>query len=375
MRLTAKVKLRPTPEQRGALLETLQTANRACNEISKLAWDNQQFKQFPLHRLAYRMIRSRFNLTAQMAVRCVAKVADAYKAGKHKQRTFNLRGSIPYDNRILSWMLDRQEVSIWTTGGREHIPFVCGEHHLRLLQSQRGESDLCLIGGEFYLFTTCDVETPPPAEVEWFLGVDLGIQNIATDSDGDRFAGGHVNGLRKRHAKLRSKLQSTGTESAHKVMKKRRCKEARFAKDVNHCIAKRVVEKAKDTGRGIALEQLKGIRERVTVRRSQRRQHHAWSFYDLQQKIVYKAQIAGIPVVFVDPKNTSRQCPACGHASKSNRQSQAAFLCVECGFSGHADHIAARNIAGRVAVNQPNVGIAIPHCDHLQACPVHGAGR
>lgn len=374
MRLTAKVRLQPTPDQHKALLETLETANAACNEISRLAWDNQQFKQFPLHRLAYRTIRSRFDLTAQMAVRCVARVADAYKAGKHKQRAFDLRGAIPYDSRILSWKLDPQEVSIWTVAGRQKVPYVCGEHHRRLLESQRGESDLCLIGGEFYLFTTCDAETPPPSEVDGFLGVDLGIQNIATDSDGEQFAGGQVNGLRKRHARLRAKLQAKGMKSSKHLLKKRRCKETRFAKDVNHCIAKRVVDKAKDTRRGIALEQLKGIRQRVTVRRSQRRQPHAWSFHDLQQKIVYQAQLAGIPVAFVDPKNTSRECPACGHVSKSNRQSQAAFLCVECGFSSHADHIAATNSGRRAVVNQPNVGITT-HRDHLQACPVHGAGR
>ncbi len=359
MRLTAKVKLEPTKEQRAALLQTMQAANRACDTISKLAWDAQTFRQFGIHKLAYQHIREQTGLNAQVVVRCIAKVADAYKAGKKKQRVFNEYGAIPYDGRILSWKLEPQEVSIWTTEGRKKIPYLCGERQLELLQSQRGESDLCLIGGEFYLFTTCDVETPQPVEVTDFLGVDLGIKNIATDSDGKRFSGGHVNNLRKRYAKLRGKLQSKGTESAHKLMKKRKHREKRFASDVNHCIAKRLVEKAKDTGRGISLEKLKGIRHRVTVRRSQRRQHHAWSFYDLQQKIVYKAALLGVPVQFVDPRNTSRECPSCGHIDKANRKTQSAFKCVQCGFCGHADHIAATNISRRAVVNQPNVGIAI----------------
>lgn len=360
MKLTAKVKLQPTPEQHDALLQTMIKANSACDTISQLAWDDQTFRQFGIHKLAYKHIRAQTGLNAQVVVRCIAKVADAYKAGKKKQRSFDKHGAIPYDNRILSWKLEPQEVSIWTTEGRQkNVPYACGERQFELLKSQRGESDLCLIDGEFYLFTTCDVETPPPAEVTEFLGIDLGIKNIATDSDGEQFSGNHVNNLRKRHAKLRGKLQSKGTESAHKLMNKRRRKETRFASDVNHCIAKRLAEKAKDTGRGISLEKLKGIRDRVTVRKAQRRQHHAWSFHDLQQKIVYKAALLGVLVKFVDPRNTSRECPSCGYTDKTNRKTQATFKCVQCGFCGHADHIAARNISSRAVVNQPYVGIFV----------------
>jgi IS605 OrfB family transposase len=149
-------------------------------------------------------------------------------------------------------------------------------------------------------------------------------------------------------------LQSKGTKSAKRLLKKRRQKERRFARQENHRIAKELVQRAKDTGRGIALEDLQGIRERVTVRKSQRRQHHVWSFFDLRQKIAYKAERAGIPLVLVDPRNTSRTCPQCGHVDRANRKSQSLFSCGSCGYSGHADHIAAVNIS-RVAVNQPDV--------------------
>ena len=356
MKLTAKVKLQPTPEQYKALLDTLETANRACNEISNVAWQNRKFNQFGLHKLVYYDIRERFNLSAQVVVRCISKVADAYKVDKNTKRTFKPRGAIAYDARILRWYVDKQEVSIWTTDGRQRISFVCGPRQLELLQHQRGESDLALINGEFYLFATCDIEEPDPQDMQEFLGVDLGIVNIAADSDGQTFAGGHVNGLRNRHAKLRARLQSKGTKSAKHLLKKRSRKESRFAKDVNHCIAKSLVEKAKGTGRGIALEDLTGIRERTTVRKSQRRQHHSWAFYDLRQKIEYKAKLVGVPVVLVNPRNTSRMCPICGCIDKRNRPNQETFSCVSCGFSGLADHIAAGNIARRAVVNQPDVG-------------------
>jgi putative transposase len=214
------------------------------------------------------------------------------------------------------------------------------------LKGQRGESDLCLMEGIFYLLAACEVDS--------YLGVDLGVKNIAVDSDANRYSGGQINGLRTRHCRLRSRLQSKGTKSAKRLLKKRRQKERRFARQENHRIAKELMQRAKDTGRGIALEDLQGIQERATVRKSQRRQHHAWSFFDLRQRIAYKAERAGIPLVLVDPRNTSRTCPQCGHVDRANRKSQSLFSCGSCGYSGHADPIAAVNI-NRVAVNQPDV--------------------
>lgn len=359
MKLTAKVKLQTTPEQSQVLLETLEKSNAACNYISDIAWKNRTFNKFGLQKITYHEVKERFNLTAQVVVRCISKVADAYKLDKKTIREFNPRGAVAYDSRILSWRLDRQTVSIWTVAGRLTIPFLAGKRQFELLKQQRGESDLALIDGEFYLFATCEVETPTPVDVEGFLGVDLGIKNIAADSEGETYAGNHLNSLRKRHAKLRAKLQSKQTKSAKRLLKKRRRKEQRMANHVNHAISKKIVAKAKDTGLGIALEDLTGIRDRVTVRKASRRQHSSWAFADLRAKITYKAQISGVPVVSVDPRNTSRECAACGHIDKANRKSQSSFLCVVCGFVSNADLNAARIISRRAAVNRPNVSTPV----------------
>lgn len=355
MKLTAKVKLQATQEQHQALLETLERANKASNYISQVAWDKQVFNQFGIHHLVYYDIKERFELTAQMVARCISKVADSYKLDRNTQRVFKLHGSIAYDIRILRWYIDRQEVSIWTTKGRLRIPFVCGQHHFDLIKHQHGESDLVLVDGQFYLFTTCEKETPASQDVQEFLGVDLGVVNIAADSLGGIYAGGQLNNLRKRHSNLRAKLQRKGTKSAKRLLKKRGKKEQRMAKHVNHEISKRIVEKAKRHSMGIALEELGGIRERTVVRKSQRRQHSSWSFADLRAKITYKAQLAGLPVVVVDPRNTSRTCPECGCVDKKNRPTQSEFSCVSCGFSGLADTIAAGIIARRAVVNQPYI--------------------
>jgi IS605 OrfB family transposase len=356
MKLTTKIKLQPTLDQHSALLKTLEAANAACNDISQQAWDAKNFRQFDLHKIVYSDIRERYGLSAQMTVRAIAKVAYAYKLDHKTRRTFQPRGAFPYDNRILSFKTGEQTVSIWTLEGRQRMGYLCGDRQRELLEGDRGEADLCYIDGAFYLFVACDVEIPEPGDVDGFLGVDTGVTNIATDSDGTNYSSAHLNGLRHRYARLRAKLQKKGTKSAKRLLKKRRRKEDHFARDVNHCISKQLVQRAKDTGRGIAVEDLTGIRNRVTARKAHRRQLHSWAFRDLRAKVEYKAALAGVTVVAVDPRYTSQTCPECGHISKANRPNQSTFSCVACGHSGFADHIAAVNISRRAAVNQPNAG-------------------
>jgi putative transposase len=355
MKLTAQVKLLPTSEQAALLRHTLEQANAACRYVSDAAWETKTFRQYDLHHKCYRAIREQFGLSAQVAVRAIAKVADAYKLDRKTKRTFKITGSIAYDDRILSWRLQDQAVSIWTVHGRLRIPFVCGERQAELLQTRQGESDLGLYKGMFFLSATCEVDEPTPVDVEGVLGIDLGVTNIAVDSDGQVHSASHINNVRHRHRRLRAKLQAKGTRSAKRKLKSLSGRERRFAKDTNHHIGKKLVAKAKDTNRAIALEDLGGIRERVTVRRAQRATLHSWSFFQLRSFVAYKAKQVGVPVFLVDPRNTSRTCPACGHIDKANRPSQSKFSCVVCGFAGLADHIAAVNIGRRAAVNPPIV--------------------
>jgi putative transposase len=355
MKLIAQVKLLPTPQQAYALRQTLERTNAACQFISNAAWETRTFRQYDLHHKCYQEVREQFELSAQITVRAIAKVTDAYKIDRKTKRSFKTTGSIAYDERILSWRLQDQTVSIWTAVGRLHIPFVCGERQWELLQTRQGESDLVFYKGLFYLSATCEVDEPKPIDVEGALGVDLGVVNIAVDSDGQVHSASHINNVRHRHRRLRAKLQARGTRSARRKLKRLSGKERRFAKDTNHCISKKLVAKAKDTNRAIALEDLEGIRSRVTVRRKQRTILHNWAFFQLRSFVTYKAKCDGVPVFLVDPRNTSRTCPVCGHIDKANRPSQSQFSCVVCGFAGLADHIAAINIGRRAAVNPPIV--------------------
>jgi IS605 OrfB family transposase len=203
----------------------------------------------------------------------------------------------------LSWQYDAQTVSIWTTAGRlKSVRFACSPDALKTLREYRkGESDLIERDGVFYLIAVCEVPEAEQYEPGQFIGVDLGIANIATTSTGYRAAGRGLNRHRKRQLDLRKKLQAKGTKSARRRLKNRRRKEARHAGHVNHIIAKQIVTEAERTSSGIALEDLGGIRQRVRLRKPQRVTLHSWAFHQLGQFVEYKARRAGVPLVYVDP--------------------------------------------------------------------------
>ncbi|MFB9678586.1 RNA-guided endonuclease InsQ/TnpB family protein [Streptosporangium vulgare] len=359
MKFVVQVRLFPTPAQEAALADTLRLCNEAANLVSGIAWETRTFRNYDLRRHTYGQLKD-MGLSAQPAQHVIKKVTDAYTTVKAqvkaklrqplaKPLAFRADAAQPFDDRCLSWQTAERTVSIWTTGGRmKAVRFGCSDEQARALAAYRkGESDLIHRDGLWLLMATCDVPDVDVTEPDTFLGVDLGIANIATTDDGTRYCGKHLNAVRHRNRELRRRLQARQTKSAKRLLRARRRKEARFARDVNHVISKQIVTEAARTGRGIALEDLQGIRERVRLRRPQRVTLHSWAFHQLGAFVAYKAARAGVAVVHVDPAYTSQGCSACGHIDKKNRPDQAAFSCMSCGFAEHADVNAARNIAAR----------------------------
>jgi IS605 OrfB family transposase len=367
VKIVVRVKLLSASEEAVALRSTLLACNRAADQVSRVAFDKREFSKFGLQKVVYADLKA-CGLGAQAAIRTIKKVCDAYttlqaniRAGnlgrpgsklrvkaESKPVTFRPEAAQPYDDRLLTWQHDAGTVSIWTASGRlKGLRFVGSADHLKVLREYRkGESDLVERDGEFHLLATCEVpEAEVNADPTGFLGVDLGIVNIATTSDGDIFSGRQLNRYRARQARLRAKLQKKGTKSAKRLLKKRARRERRFAADTNHVISKRIVAEAERTSRGIALEDLQGIRTRARLKRPQRAAVHSWAFAQLGQFLAYKARRAVVPVVFVDPAYTSQQCSECDYIDKRNRASQARFQCRSCGVVAHADLNASRNIA------------------------------
>ena len=350
------LKLAPTPEQDSALLETMHAFNEAANYVASVAWASKTASKFALQKVVYGELRTTHQLPAQLAIRAISKASEAYKRDKSIQPHFRPEGAVVYDPRVMAFK-GLTQVSLLTLAGRVLVPFLFGAYQAARMDAIKGQADLLYRQGVFYLAVTLEVPEPTPGVADGTLGVDLGIVNLATDSEGETFSGHAVEKVRQRLHALRQRLQKRGTRSAKRHLKTLSGREARFRKNTNHVISKRLVAKAKAQEQGIAIEDLRHIRSRTEarLRKSQRSRHSSWSFGQLRSFLSYKAALAGVPLHTVDPAYTSKTCSACGHCEKANRMSQASFVCHQCGFACNADINAAINIS-RAAVKQPIVG-------------------
>jgi len=343
-----------------SLRATQAAFNAAASYCASVAWEQGVTNKNKLHSLVYRETRARFGLGAQLACCARDKAAEAVRAARANNSdtcpTFTADSSIRYDARTYRLMsLDR--VSLNTMHGRVVGQLVLGDYQrIRLYDTtwKIGGAELVRRDNVWYLHITQTKANPTPDDPTGVIGVDMGIVNLASDSDGVQYSGEHVKQIRERRFRHRQRLQKRNTRRARYRLRQLARKEARFAKDTNHCISKSLVEKARRERKALALEELTHIRKRVTVRKAQRREHSSWAFAQLRQFIVYKAALAGVPVQFICPRNTSRTCSVCGYCDKHNRRSQAQFSCKSCGYIANADTNAARNIS-RAAVIPPMV--------------------
>jgi putative transposase len=349
------VKLETSEAEKELLLSTMKKYNEAANWLAEQAFHLKLANKIELQKRFYYQLREQFNLSAQFAVRVISKVVEAYNRDRSIKPTFRKLGAIQYDQRNMSWKgLDK--VSLITLQGRIQLPTRIGEYQKKSRADRiRGQADLIYRKGKFYLIAVVDAPEQSEFDPVGVLGVDLGIENIATDSDGQVFSGEKVEQTRQRYNKRRRILQKIKTKNSKRTLKKMSGREKCFKRDVNHVISKAIVSKAKGTTRAIALEDLSGIRQRATVVRHtrQRDRHSKWSFNQLRQFVEYKAKREGVQVGVVNPRNTSRECPKCHCIDARNRPTRDYFKCIECGYEAMADYVAACNIAARVPVNEP----------------------
>ncbi|MEV1242296.1 transposase [Nonomuraea sp. NPDC049750] len=396
-----QLRLTPTPAQTDALAVAVQVCNQAATLVSRLAWQHRVFALVELRRLAYYEVRGQVaGLGAQAAVRAIARVAGAYanrRASKKRAHIFRPHGAIPYDVRLMSFNRDARTVSLWTPTGRVTIPYTGRPEDLKAIDTlPLGEADLIYRRGVWLLQVAVTLPKPVVREpVHGFVGVDQGVANLAVTSDwvvlpgpalpgpalpGPVGGNGHVRTLRERRHRQRRRLQAKGTSAARRVLRRLSGREHRMMTDLNHQISTFVVREAERTGRGVALEDLQGIRGRVRAHRFQRRTLHGWAFAQQIAFTRYKAARAGIAFVLVDPAYTSQACPECGCVSRANRPARGRFVCKRCGLAGHADHIAARNIATRGAagwavINQPHAtGLPSARRDRESKPPASAGG-
>ena len=192
MKQVITVKLETTAEQAASLIETIEAFNRGCDYVAEIAFKKRQANKIAIQPFVYGSLRADYGLSAQMAIRCIAKAIEAYKRDKDIQPTFDPLGAIVLDDRLMSFK-GLSHVSLLTLQGRILVPIRFGAYQAARIDRAKGQADLILRGGVFYLALTIDMPTPPPIEpVGGVLGVDLGITEIASDSEGNQYSGAAV---------------------------------------------------------------------------------------------------------------------------------------------------------------------------------------
>ncbi len=371
MKLTLQLQLLPDETQANALRGIVERFNEAATWLAGVAFAKQCANKVALQKHAYYELRERFGLPADTAIRCLAQVVEAYKRDKTVAPAFRPHAAVPFSMRKNLGFKGPDRVSIQTLTGRVVVPYLMGAYQRERFGFAHGQADLVLRrDGTWLLLVTVDVPDGTRLPVSDFIGVDLGVVNLATTSDGETHSGEQIEMCRTRYAKRRQRLQRAAhvaqmdgkrPKNMRRALQRTAMREARFRRDVNHGISKTLVAVATGTERGIALEDLTHIRSRTQFRPPQRAKMSGWGFAQLRSFVEYKAQLAGIPVVLVDPRNTSKGCSQCGHIAQANRPSQARFSCKQCGYTTNADFNAACNIKYRAPVNAPQVAGLLFH--------------
>ena len=267
MKLTLQTQLLPDATDAARLKATVERFNEAADWLAGFAFERKVSNKLVLQKLAYRELRECFGISSQMAVRCITQVCEAYKRDKTIRPRFRKHAVVPYDKRLMSFK-GPDRVSLLTLEGRVIVPVVMGAYQRERFTPAHGQCDLVLRGdGKWFLLVTVDLPEGTTTPMTDFLGVDLRIANIATDSDGKRHSGDDVERTRQHYANhCRGLDRAAGAvrrrgkrpKSIRKARRRAACKEARFRKDRNHIISKKLVAKAKDTGRGSAWKTSRG---------------------------------------------------------------------------------------------------------------------
>jgi IS605 OrfB family transposase len=344
--LTVVCKIQPTSGQRIKLDATLQAFSDACN------YANEQVPvkitgKATIQSLVYADLRARFGLTANLAVRACARVGANRKTAKSKKSKVERfkPTSADYDERIFSFQEKGWTISLSTIDGREKMPIYVGNYQRGKLAGKKPTSaQLCKHrDGEFYIHIQVKDTPPEPYNTEKVIGVDLGRTDIAVTSEGDSWSGEQIKNVRNRFSKVRANLQSKGTKSAKRALKRLSGREKRFQAWVNHNISRAIINRAKSINAAIAIEDLTGIRERTNKqprKKSERRLSNSWAFYQLRQMLTYKAVMEGVKVIPVSPAYTSQTCHKCLHIHPVKGESYRSgkrFKCGHCGWHGDAD--------------------------------------
>ena len=362
MTVTAKIQISVNADSKVFLDETMSVYSDACNYVSDYVFRTHDLKQFSLNKVLYSTLREKFGLKSQMAQSVFKTVIARYKTILENQKEW-IKPSFKKPQYDLVWNRDysltQNCFSVNTLNGRVKLPYFTEgmSQYFDHDAFKFGTAKLINKHGKYFLHipVTYDVEESNVSDICNVVGIDRGINFVVATYD-SKHKSGFVSGKaikqkRAHYSKLRKELQMCQTPSSRRRLKAIGQRENRWMQDVNHCVSKALVE-SNPKHTLFVLEDLSGVRNATErVRTKNRYVSVSWSFYDLEQKLVYKAKQNQSTVIKVDPRYTSQCCPVCGHIEKANRNKKIhLFTCKNCGYKSNDDRIGAMNLY-RMGIN------------------------
>ena len=362
MTVTAKIQISVNADSKVLLDETMSVYSDACNYVSNYVFRTHDLKQFSLNKVLYSTLREKFGLKSQMAQSVFKTVIARYKTILENQKEW-IQPNFKKPQYDLVWNRDysltQNCFSVNTLNGRVKLPYFTKgmSKYFDHTIYKFGTAKLVNKHGKYFLHipVTYDVEESNISDICNVVGIDRGINFVVATYDSEHksgfVSGKSIKQKRAHYSKLRKELQIRHTPSARRRIKAIGQRENRWMQDVNHCVSKALVENnPKHTL--FVLEDLSGVRNATErVRTKDRYVSVSWSFYDLEQKLIYKAKQNQSTVIKVDPRYTSQCCPVCGHIEKSNRNKKIhLFTCKNCSYKSNDDRIGAMNLY-RMGIN------------------------
>lgn len=360
--ITAKIQLSVIDTDKVLLDNTMAVYSDACNYVSDYVFHTHDLKQFSLNKVLYYELREKFGLKSQMAQSVLKTVIARYKTILENQNEWT-KPSFKKPQYDLVWNRDysltQSCFSVNTLNGRVKLPYFTGgmSKYFDHTIYKFGTAKLVKKHSKYFLHisVTYDVEEASLSDVCNVVGIDRGINFVAATYN-SKHKSGFISGKaikqkRAAYSKLRKELQMRHTSSSRRRMKAIGQRENRWMQDINHQISKALVE-SNPKHTLFVMEDLSGVRNATErVRTKDRYVFVSWSFYDLEQKLIYKAKQKQSIVIKVNPRYTSQCCPVCGHIEKANRNKKLhLFNCKNCGYKSNDDRIAAMNLY-RMGIN------------------------